>query len=305
MSALGAAAIGLALTAFQARSKALAGAAIGLLGYKLSLFVPAIAVCLLAAEWTVVTGALAVAAVQVGIVAPIAGADIIRAFVGNTLAFAQSPDALSRSPYLMASWRPFRFDLLPPTGAWGAYAASAGATVAVAAWGWRRASRPLTRVAMLVVAIVLAAPHCHFYDLVILVPSFVHAAGVLVARRALAFRWCTWLCYFAPLAAPSAAATHVQPVTLLLAAWLVVLVNVAPPQPLRVRLSDRSQTLFCWTTDRTPISASLRRRSGHVACVGVTAESGKAVCRHIRLQRGPDNSRNRRAYSRGGLPEGA
>ncbi len=77
LSALAATALGLSLIAFHAGSKALAGAAIGLLGYKVSLFVPAVTVCLLAGEWVVAAGAVLVAALEVGVAAPVVGVGVV------------------------------------------------------------------------------------------------------------------------------------------------------------------------------------------------------------------------------------
>jgi hypothetical protein len=228
LSMLAAAALALALSALVRQSKVMAGLAIGLLGYKVSLFVPAVAVCLLAGEWTIAAAALAVAALQLGIVTPIVGVDVIRAYVVNTVDLMRSPDALARSPHLMASWRTFWSELLPPESARMAYLVSATATVALAAREWRRGAPPLKRIAMLALAIVLSAPHLYFYDLVILVPAFMNAAGTLVARRALTLRWCTWLSYFAACGAPLAGVTHVQPATLLLSAWMIALAGAAP-----------------------------------------------------------------------------
>ena len=88
----------------------------------------------------------------------------------------------------------------------------------------------MTRIGLLAIGIALAAPHLYIYDLVILAPAFVASAGILVKTRALGLRWCTWLAFLGPFAAPVAAVTHVQLLTIVLATWLVFLAIDAPEQ---------------------------------------------------------------------------
>jgi hypothetical protein len=106
------------------------------------------------------------------------------------------------------------------------YAVTAAASVGVAAWGWRATDDPLRRVGLLSIAIALASPHLYLYDLVVLVPAFVASAAVLVDARALALRWSTYLAFLSPLAVPLAAFTGIQPITIVLAVWLVTLAMI-------------------------------------------------------------------------------
>ena len=138
LSALALAACALAVVGLARGSRVAAGAAIGLLGYKVSLFAPAVAVCFLAGEWTMVATAAGVAALQVGLAIPIVGIGGVAGYLHNLLVFARSPDLLTRNPYLMASFRTFWSALLPAPAAAAAYVLSAGASLAAAAWGWRR-----------------------------------------------------------------------------------------------------------------------------------------------------------------------
>ena len=176
------------------------------------------------------------AVLQLAITVPIVGIDVVIGYVHNMWSFARSPDLLTRNAYLMASFRTFWSALLPAPWATAAYVVTAGASigrrgVGLAAdgisgrtrsacsrspWRWHR-------------------PHLFLYDLVILAPAFVASAGILIARRATGLRWCAWLAFFAPIAAPLAAVTHVQLVTLVLAAWLVALA-VAAPEEIRMNV---------------------------------------------------------------------
>ena len=226
LSALGLGAVTLAVVALGTSgrvSRIAAGAAVGALGYKISLFAPALAVCVVAGEWTMAAAALVTAALQVAITLPIVGFDVVVGFLHNMYSFARSPDLLTRNSYLMASLRTFWSALLLEPWATAAYVVTGGASVCVAAWGWRRTAFPVARIGLLALAVTLASPHLFLYDLLILAPAFVVSAGILIARRATTLRWCTWLAFFAPIAAPLAFFTRVQPVTLVLAAWLVSL----------------------------------------------------------------------------------
>jgi hypothetical protein len=222
--ALTALALGVVAGGTSSRESRIAtGAAIGILGYKVSLFAPALAVCVVAGEWRMAGTAAAVAVTQLAITAPIVGVDVVTRFLGNMWSLARSPDLLARNLYLMGSFRTFWADVLPAPWATAAYVVAGGASVVVAAWGWRRTESPVERIGLLALAIVLASPHLFLYDLVILAPGFVASASILMERRATALRWCAWLAFFVPIAAPLAAITHVQLVTIVLAAWLVTL----------------------------------------------------------------------------------
>ena len=223
LSAIALAALTLAIVAFGRGSRVAAGAALGLLGYKVSLFAPALAVCVAAGEWRVAGVAGITAVLQLAATLPIVGPDVVLDFLENTGSFARAPDALARNPYLMASFRTFWAAVLPAPVAMPAYVVSAASSLAIAGWGWRRTSNPLCRIGLLALAVTLASPHLFMYDLVILAPAFIASAGILVTERALALRWCTWLAFVAPLAAPLAAVTHVQLVTLVHVTWLVAL----------------------------------------------------------------------------------
>jgi hypothetical protein len=226
LSALALAALALAVLAAgsHGRGSAVAtGAAIGLLGYKASLFIPALAVCVLAGEGTIACAALLTAVLQLAITLPIVGFDVVIGFLHNTWSFASSPDLLTKNPYLTASFRTFWSALLPAPWATAAYILTGGASAVIAAWGWRRTRSPVARIGLLGLGVALASPHLFLYDLLILVPAFVASAGILIATRAIGLRWCAWLAFFVPNAALLAAFIHIQLVTVVLAAWLVSL----------------------------------------------------------------------------------
>jgi hypothetical protein len=225
-------ALTLVVTALTRGSKVLAGAALGILGYKVSLLIPALAVCVLAGEGTIVLVAVLVAAGQLIAVIPIVGPEVVGAFIGNTVAAGRAPDALAVTPALMFSLRTLWSRLLPHEWVTAGYGLSAILTWALTARGWRRTGDPLRRVALLAIATALTAPHLFLYDLVILIPAFVASGGILVERRAPALRWTTTLAFLSPCFSPPIAyLANVQVATVVLAAWLVALVHASTPTP--------------------------------------------------------------------------
>jgi hypothetical protein len=204
-------------------SMVLAGAGIGLLAYKVSLFIPAIAVCLMAGEWTMTLAATAIAVAQTLCVVPIAGLDVIAASFQNMLSAARHPDVLVLRPYLTVSWRSFWALLLPPRSTLFLYAVTAGSTVVATAIAWRRLRDPLFRVGLLSLAIVLAAPHLFVYDLVVIVPAFMFACWRLWGGAGAPLRAVTITAFLVPLTLPAVAYLHFQWVTLVLCGfWLML-----------------------------------------------------------------------------------
>ena len=209
LAALTACAFGL-----ERRSRIIAGIALGLLGYKPSLAVPAIAVVALAGEGTIASLALAVAVAGPLLALPIVGIDVVQQYGARLWTLAQAPGEIA-NPALMASLRTFWTPLLPIQGARLAYAVSGGLAVWGAAFAWRRSTDPLERIAVLGLAIALAAPHLYFYDLLILAPAFLHwGAEGTTSRRARIWLAAAYLC---PLLGPLVVFTHVQVVTIVLA----------------------------------------------------------------------------------------
>jgi alpha-1,2-mannosyltransferase len=226
LSALAVVSLALVVWSLSRGSKMFAGLALGILGYKASLFVPALAVCALSGEGIMTLSAILSAAAQLLLVVPIVGVAVAGAFVGNVLAAIRNPDALAATPPVMFSIRTFWSQLLPADWATVAYGASALATWVGAAYGWRRTNDPLQRVALLATAVVISSPHLFLYDLVILIPAFIASAGILVARRARLLWWTTRIAFVTPLVAPPLAyLTHLQVAPLALTAWLVALLR--------------------------------------------------------------------------------
>ena len=169
--------------------------------------------------------ALGVVALQLLVPIPLAGVETLYAYVRNTAAYATAPDHLVRNAYLMASFRTFWSALLPAAPAKAAYLISAAGSIAGAAIAWRRTTNPVGRLGVLTLAVVLASPHVFLYDLLILAPAFVASAGILLVSRHAPLRWSTWVAYVVPLAAPIAALTGLQLVTIVLAVWLAALAS--------------------------------------------------------------------------------
>lgn len=243
LSAVALAAMAIVYRGLSRGSAVLAGAAVGVLGFKISLFVSALAVCILAGEWAMSVSALAIAAIQTFAVVPISGFDAVWKSLQNLLAAAHNPGALVMRPYLMVSWRSFWASLLPAEWATVLYGVTAGLTVIGTAWAWRRTRDPLRRVGLLSVAIVLAAPHLFLYDLVIVAPAFVSASRDVMAVRNPRLQLATLVAYVSPLSVPIAAWTHIQLVTLALAAWWVMLLECQDLPQHRAQESTATRTL--------------------------------------------------------------
>jgi hypothetical protein len=223
LSALAVAALALCVVGLGRRSRVLAGVGIGLLAYKPSLFLPGLAICALAGEWTIAAVAVGIGALQVGAASPIVGVEVIRDYLGNSATFATNPDVLARKPYMMGSLRTFWAALLPGLPARLAYVLTAAAAIGVSAWAWRRTSDPVQRAALLSIGIALAAPHFYLYDMVLVIPAFVASAAILLTHSARSLRWCTYAAFLSPLLVPLAARMTIQPVTLAISAWLLTL----------------------------------------------------------------------------------
>ena len=255
LSGMALAALGMLVVALAQQSRGLAGLAVGVLGYKFSLFVPAVSVCVLSGEWIISAVALGVAALQVLGVAPVVGLDVVTGFFHNTMSAVREPDLLAARPYLMGSLRTFWTALLPDTPARVAYAVSAVMASICAAWGWRRNTDALRRVALLSLAVALSAPHFYLYDLVIVIPAFIASAAIIVNQRAPVLHWCVYLAFLTPLAVPLAAITHVQPVTVVLSIWLISLarhVVHGVAQPLDARTKDSARLQSRWDAVELP-----------------------------------------------------
>jgi hypothetical protein len=222
-SALALGAITLADAGLRRESKLATGAAIGLLGYKVSLLVPAAGVCFIAGEWLIVGAAIAVAALQTFIVLPFAGWAVLERSFVHALGAARRADSLAMHPYLMFSWRTFWASLLPRIPALTAYGVCSMATILFAAWRWRACGNARRRIGLLSIATVLASPHVFLYDLVILIPAFLAAVEALWIDRSRGLYAVTCVAYLASFTVLIGAYTHVQIGTVFLCAWLVML----------------------------------------------------------------------------------
>ena len=222
ISALALTSLFVAWVALRTGHRALAGAALGVLAYKAPLFVPAMAVCLLAGEWTMVASGVAAAVAQYVIPVPWVGWETVTAYLAHLLRLAQSPDTLAKNLVLMHSWRTFWTAITPATVAQVAYAVTATTTVIGTAWVWRRLHDPLHRIAVLGAAIVLASPHLYAYDLVLLIPLVVASADLALSQAHSRRLWAlTAAGYFAPMWSIPVALLDIQGSTPVLAAWLV------------------------------------------------------------------------------------
>jgi hypothetical protein len=179
LSAVALASLALATRAIGTRRPWLAGAALGLLAYKPTLFVPVVATLALAGDWRTALATIAAGALQFVAALPIAGAEVLVSYVTTILQLARTPDLVASNPVLMHSLRTMWSTLLPTTPAVACYIVSAAAVLIIAARVWRTSVDALHRIGTLALAIVLVSPHMFVYDLVVLVPAFAAAATCL------------------------------------------------------------------------------------------------------------------------------
>ena len=192
----------------------LAGAALGILGYKLSILAPVLAVLAVAGCWPIFGAAAFVTVAQIAIGIMWSGLESMSAYLrilGDTPALAAT---LAAKPYQMHSWRAFWMLLSPaPRVATVLYFVSSVFTVIAAAMIWRRTSEPSRRMASLILAAVLCAPHLYVYDLVIVAPVWMWLTDWYLSQTDShrSFGWLLYLGYAAPLVGPVVARfAHVQ-----------------------------------------------------------------------------------------------
>jgi hypothetical protein len=216
-----------ACVALQRGRARLAGALLGVLGYKLSLFIPALAVLVVSGAWTMALCACAVAAAQVLLGALVAGPGSLMAYARMLIDSPALIGTLAAKPYQMHSWRAFWLLVSPsPSAALALYVVCSALTVAAAAIIWRRTADPTLRISALALATVLCAPHLYVYDLVILAPVWIWLIDWYLDRPDLNpnIGRLLYAGYAAPLAGPVVARfAHVQISTLCFAALLAYL----------------------------------------------------------------------------------
>jgi alpha-1,2-mannosyltransferase len=152
-----------------------AGAMLGLLAYKPPLLAPVLAVLLLARSWRMGAAAAAAAAAEIlscGLWVHTTG---LRDYADLLLRLPKIAEVMAAKPELMHSLRAFWSLLFPRSSvAVVLYGITAIGVIGVAALLWRRfADLPSLRMAVLLLATVLAAPHLYVYDLVILAPAWI------------------------------------------------------------------------------------------------------------------------------------
>jgi hypothetical protein len=206
------------------------GIALGLLAYKVSLFAPILALCVLAREWRIVGGALAAAVCQFAFALPWVGLSGLTTYVTSIQAVATQPDLIAAKPILMHSLRTFWTALLPSALAVAAYVASALGVLVVAAAAWRRSSQsPLNRIGLASIVSVLVSPHLYVYDLVVLAPFIIASAETALAGRTRSLRLWSTSGYLAPLWSIPFAAAGLHASTIVFVMWLVVFCRETAP----------------------------------------------------------------------------
>jgi hypothetical protein len=154
-----------------------AGAVFGLLIYKPPLFAPIFAVLLLSGSWAMAIAMLVSAGLEVASTALWVGLEGIADYVNLVLSLPSMASMMAARPDQMHSLRAFWSLVFGESAATAIlYGISAIMAMAGAAHVWRRAADPSLRMAALLLATVLAAPHLYVYDLVLLAPVWMWLA---------------------------------------------------------------------------------------------------------------------------------
>ena len=215
----------------------IAGAALGVLAYKPPLAIPALAVLVLAREWRASAGWLVTAATQPVVAAVVLGPDTLLAYKELLFGSRRLAEILLSKPAQMHSLRAFWVLLIPnATLALVLYAICAALAIAAAVVIWRRTADPALKMAALVLATVLAAPHLYVYDVVLLAPVWIWLTDWYLAQPALpaAFGRTLYVGYVAPVLTVVAQSIHVQVSVLCFSAllwWLLTAPSLPAHEP--------------------------------------------------------------------------
>ena len=232
-------------TAMRAHRPWVAGVALGLLAFKPSLFVPAVALCAASGEWRMAAGAGFGALMQYGLVISWGGVNALTQYAAITLELLRSPSLVASNPPLMHSLRTFWAGFVPMPWASLAYGATAMAVIIHSALAWRRLTDALDRTAVMSAVIVLTSPHVFAYDLLILTPLLLASAErVLAMPEGRYLRSLAYIGYFAPVWGIPVTALGFQASSVAISAWLVAFTSVT-----------RRHSSTSWTLDRLrPVS---------------------------------------------------
>jgi Glycosyltransferase family 87 len=162
--------------------RGLAGLALGILAYKPSLFAPALALLVLAAEWRMAVGAMGGAVLYLALGLVLGGWSGFVQYLEVLRSLPAWANTLAVKPYQMHSLRAFWMLLVPTRAVDPLYAVSAAAVLVMSASAWRRSPKLDRRAALLPLTVVLVSPHLYLYDLLILGPTFFYLAGATSLR---------------------------------------------------------------------------------------------------------------------------
>jgi hypothetical protein len=192
-------------------------------------------VFILSGQWWVVGGALAGAAIQLGLPWLYFGNEVMLAYAGWLQGVGEINALLSVKLHQMHSLYAL-FKLAIPS-LWIAtllYALAAAICVGAAYLVWRGPAPLPLRYSFLLVATVLASPHLYVYDLVILAPAFLIIVDHTLAGPERMFskpiQRMLYFAYALPLAGVIAQVTHVQLSVIAMTALAITLFRAIRPQ---------------------------------------------------------------------------
>jgi hypothetical protein len=203
------------------------GFALGSLIIKPQLGVAIAVVMVARREWRVVGGALAAIGFQWGIALAAFGITPFSDYIRMLLQGPQLAWQLEPRLYALHSLRGFWMLLFPQsTLALILYLLTGSAALVLAVRTWRVSVPPKVRYSVLLLAIVLVAPHLAVYELVVLAPAYllsVDATGGLPVGPRRVIRVLLFFAYVLPWLGGVASLTHVQWSVPVFVGWLVAL----------------------------------------------------------------------------------
>jgi alpha-1,2-mannosyltransferase len=250
LSVIAVATVVAAWLALRRGKAAWAGAALGILAYKPSLYVPVLAVLLLAGAWRILGAALVTGVGQIVAATWWVGPGSLGLYGHMLVIRLRQPVIGMEILPQMHSWRAFSLLLIPhPQLALAVYVVTAGMTILAAAHLWRTIADPSLRMSSLVLATVLAAPHLNVYDLLVLAPVWIWLTDWYLSRPTIpgAVGRTLYVGYVAGLPV-TALVLHVQVSTLCFAA-LLFWIGRYHGAPLRPEVNQTPATTLLWTDD--------------------------------------------------------
>jgi hypothetical protein len=228
----------LAYLAFRNQYSFLAGLAIGMLVFKPQFVIVPALVFLFAREWIVVIGMVLSSVGQLAVGRFYFGAGVMQRYFRTLTENLNSQALIEPHLYQTFSFRGFWLLLVPANVGLILYLLSVVAVVVLAIRCWKSRASIGIRYSGLVLATILAAPHCNIYDLVILVPAFLLLGDWSLGKfdaEARMIKILLYSCYLLFLLTPLTKLIHLQLGVIALLCLFWTTWKIAKQQPAALR----------------------------------------------------------------------